>query len=211
MYRASTKRAAKGRLRQPYRQGDLDGLCGVYSAVNAVRALCPEVDHDTAGCLFETMLLALPKVDTDATTTVSWGVGHRAEGASPTRRQLEHLLKKATGHVGDELDIKLTVARLPDRLRHTRNLDALWGWLARRVSPSCRRRVSDTTCVAVLGLGGRHSHWTVAVQVTPSQIRLFDSSRMGVLHRKRCTLGKAVNRSTILPVHVFLIARRDVV
>ena len=58
MYRASTKRAAKGRLRQPYRQGDLDGLCGVYSAVNAVRALCPEVDHDTAGCLFETMPLA---------------------------------------------------------------------------------------------------------------------------------------------------------
>ena len=74
--------------------------------------------------------------------------------------------------------------------------------LGRRVSPKC---------VAVLGLGGRHSHWTVAVQVTPSQSRLFDCSCTGVLHRKRCTVGKAVCRTAILPVHVFLIARRDVV
>ena len=193
MYRAAIRRAARGRRRQPYRQGDLDGLCGVYSAVNAVRALCPEVDDDAASCIFEALLLALPKVDADPAATVSWGVG---------RRQLEHLLKKAIGYVGDELDIRLTVARLPDRLRKTRNLDALWGWLGRRVSPKC---------VAVLGLGGRHSHWTVAVQVTASQIRLFDSSRMGVLRRKRCTVGKAVNRTAISPVHVFLIARRDVV
>ena len=40
MYRVSTRRASRGRRRQPYRQGDLDGFCGVYSAVNAVRALC---------------------------------------------------------------------------------------------------------------------------------------------------------------------------
>ena len=65
MYRVSTKRAARGRRRQPYRQGDLDGLGGVYSAVNAVRALCPEVDDDAASCIFEALLLALPKVDAD--------------------------------------------------------------------------------------------------------------------------------------------------
>ena len=41
----------KGRLRAPYRQGDLDGLCGIYSAVNAVRALCPEVSTDDASWL----------------------------------------------------------------------------------------------------------------------------------------------------------------
>ena len=63
-YRAPTKRAARGRLRQPYRQGDLDGLCGVYSAGNAVRALCPEVDDEAAGWIFEALMLALPKVST---------------------------------------------------------------------------------------------------------------------------------------------------
>ena len=96
----------------------------------------------------------------------------------------------------------MTMNRLPIDFRRTSDLDALWAWLRRPVSPAC---------VAVLGLGGRNSHWTVAVQVTPSQIRLFDSSRMGVLRRKRCTVGKAVNRTAISPVHVFLIARRDVV
>ena len=39
-YRVATKRAARGRLRQPYRQGDLDGLCGVYSAVVMPKACC---------------------------------------------------------------------------------------------------------------------------------------------------------------------------
>ena len=203
MYRV-TKRAANGRLRvgnrrpkrrlrlrKPYRQGDLDGLCGVYSTVNAVRFLCPEIDGDTASCIFEALMNSLPKVEANPVSTVTWGVG---------RRQLAHLIKRAIAHVDDELDIRLTATRLPDRLRQTRNLDALWVWLGRRVSPKC---------VAVLGLGGRHSHWTVAVAVTPSQIRLFDSSTMGVLRRRHCTVGKAVKRTAISPVHVFLIARKE--
>ena len=204
MYRVATKQAANGRLRvgnrrpkqrrrlrKPYRQGDLDGLCGVYSAVNAVRFLCPEVDGTTASWLFEALMQALPKVEADPATTVTSGVG---------RRQLAHLLKRAIGHVGDEMDIRLTATRLPDRLRQTRSLDELWVWLGRRVSPKC---------VAVLGLGGRYSHWTVTVEVTPSQIRLFDSGTMGVLRRRSCTVGKAVKRTAISPVHVFLIARKE--
>ena len=110
-----------------------------------------------------------------------------------------HLIKRAIAHVDDELDIRLTATRLPDRLRQTRNLDDLWVWLGRRVSPKC---------VAVLGLGGRYSHWIVAVAVTPSQICSFESGTMGALRRKHCTVGKAVKRTAISPVHVLLIARR---
>ena len=60
-----------------YWQGDLDGLCGVYSAVNAMRALCPEVDDDAAGWIFEALLLALPKVEANPAATVAWGLGRR--------------------------------------------------------------------------------------------------------------------------------------
>ena len=118
MHRVATKRAAKGRLRKPYRQGDLDGRCGVYSAVNAVRYLCPEVDGDTASWLFEALMNSLPQVEANPATTVTWGVG---------RRQLAHLIKRAIAHLDDELDIRLTVTRMPDRLRQTRNLDDLYG------------------------------------------------------------------------------------
>ena len=31
---------------QPYRQGRLDGLCGVYALINALRLLCPRLDED---------------------------------------------------------------------------------------------------------------------------------------------------------------------
>ena len=187
----STKRAATRRPRQPYQQGELDALCGVYSVVNAVRALCPEVDHDAASWLFDDLMQALPKVEANPAATVAWGLG---------RRQIEHLIKKAIAYVGDELDIAMTMNRLPVDFRRTSDLDALWTWLRRQVSPAC---------VAVLGLSGRHAHWTVAVQVTPSQIRLFDSSRMGVLHRRHCTVAKANTRTGISPAHIFLITRRD--
>ena len=31
---------------EPYRQGRLDGLCGVYALINALRLLCPRLDED---------------------------------------------------------------------------------------------------------------------------------------------------------------------
>jgi hypothetical protein len=36
----------------PYCQGDLDGLCGLYAIVNALSTLCPEIDEDIASGLF---------------------------------------------------------------------------------------------------------------------------------------------------------------
>ena len=140
MYRVSTKRAARGRLRQPYRQGDLDGLCGVYSAVNAVRALCPEVDDDAASCIFEALLLALPKVDADPAATVSWGVG---------RRQLEHLLKKAIGYVGDELDIRLTATHPP---RHGS------GWVGVDLGQRQQQGFENAAGRVVVDLGAQGPH-----------------------------------------------------
>ena len=31
---------------KPYRQGRLDGLCGVYALINALRLLCPRLNED---------------------------------------------------------------------------------------------------------------------------------------------------------------------
>ena len=36
----------------PYCQGDLDGLCGLYAIINALCALCPEIDEDIALGMF---------------------------------------------------------------------------------------------------------------------------------------------------------------
>ncbi len=74
------KRAARRRPPSPYRQGDLDGLCGVDSAVNAIRALCPEVDTDDAGWLFDHLIQQLPKSGANVTSAVANGDGQNLAG-----------------------------------------------------------------------------------------------------------------------------------
>ena len=41
---------------EPLRQGDLDGLCGVYEIVNAVRHPCPAVNEAQAKVLFAALI-----------------------------------------------------------------------------------------------------------------------------------------------------------
>ena len=41
---------------KPMRQGDLDGLCGVYSIINAIRWLCPALSEQRAQELFNVLI-----------------------------------------------------------------------------------------------------------------------------------------------------------
>ena len=100
----------------------------------------------------------------------------------------------------DTYEITLVMERLPKPLRQSSSLDDLWRALAEVVNPGR---------VAVLGLGGRDNHWTVAIGVTSHQIRLADSGRLSVLRRSQCTVGKATKRYSLPPSHVFLIERRE--
>ena len=189
--RFRVSRGGRRRGRQPYRQGDLDGLCGVYSIVNAVRALCPELDQDGAEWLFAHLMQALSKQGVDLSIAVASGIG---------RVELGRLVRTAVAYIDAELEIRLTVKRLPKALRLTSNLGELWQAFEASLSPGC---------VAIIGIAGIHSHWTIAAQVTARQVRLYDSGRIAVLRRGRCTVGKAANRHGIPPKHVFLIARQS--
>ena len=181
----------KGRLRAPYRQGDLDGLCGIYSIVNAVRALCSEVSTDDASWLFDHLVQNLPKIVANASVVIANGIDRGVEA---------RLLLKAVRYVANEHDIDVGLRRLPKAVRRSVDIDGLWQAIANALSP---------TCVAILGLAGRHSHWTVAVAASPQQLRLYDSSDMSVLRRKHCTVGRAATRTGISPAHVFLVRRLD--
>ena len=190
-YRAMTRRAALGRSRKPFRQGDLDGLCGIYSTVNSVRALCPEIDNNDASYLFDHLIQQLPVAGANAPVAIANGIG---------TGELGRLLAKAIRYVAAEHDIALGVARLPKALRGTADIKRLWSALADAVSP---------TCVAVIGLSGKHDHWTVAAQVTPEQMYLYDSGEMSLLRRRHCTLRKSHKRTSIGAAHMFLITRSD--
>jgi hypothetical protein len=177
--------------REPLRQGDLDGLCGVYSAINAVRLLCPEIDRTTSEAIFAELVYGFAKAGVDPPEAVTVGVG---------KRVINTLIRKAVRYAADELDIQLTVRQLRKAVRKSGDLNVLWRTLHAALSPSC---------VAVLGLGGWHNHWTVAVSASEQQIRLFDSSTMRVLNRGRCTVDRRGSKRVVIsPPHVFLITRR---
>jgi hypothetical protein len=180
------------RLPKPFRQGDLDGLCGIYSVVNSVRALCPEIDNTAAEWLFSHLMHALPSMGAAPEIAVTNGI---------ERRHLARLIRCTIAYMTDEYEIGLTVSRLPKALRQSTDLQELWVWMGERVS---------STGVVILGLGGRHDHWTVAVDVTAQQIKLFDSGEVKVLKRSNCTVGRAARRCSISPVHLFLIRRPDI-
>ncbi len=175
--------------RRPFRQGDLCSTCGVYSVINAVRVVCPEVDTATAEYMFGLLMQKLLRTATNPSTAVTDGIG---------RLMLASLIKVAADYLLDDFEIQLKVRRLPKSLRLNANLDQLWVTLEGQMSP---------TCCAILGLGGKHSHWTVAVRVTPLSIHLFDSGQMRLLPRARCTVRPTVQRHQIAPTHVLLIER----
>ena len=71
---------------RPFRQGDLDGLCGVYAVINAMRALVPSLSAAAAEALFEQLMDTLRKHDVGRRPIVAVGI---------TRRQLVELVARA--------------------------------------------------------------------------------------------------------------------
>jgi len=175
---------------KPFRQGDLDGLCGVYSVVNAVRLLSPELDTNGAEWLFDILMQTLDDAVAHPTASVAGGVGLRA---------VMRLLKEAIAEMAAEYDIVLKARRLRVAVRRSKSICCVWGELTVVLSP---------TCVAIVGLYGRRSHWTVAMSASATRLRLFDSARMRSLRRGDCTVGKTSERVGLSVPSIVLIERQ---
>ena len=176
------------RAREPLQQGHLDGLCGVYAIINAIRYVRPDVTQRHAQWLFERLNRALAKQN-PARASAGRMVIHGLN-----RTEMRRLIEVARQQLALEFGITLKVEWLP-KLGRRWHLAELWRVLA--VQMSLGR-------VAVLGLGGRHAHWSVVIAVTPKQLRLFDSDRLRTIRRRQCTVGLTTTRIMLMPDEVFL-------
>jgi hypothetical protein len=89
MARAARKTPTKRRV-EPYAQGDLDCMCAVYTIINAMRALCPEMTMGASTALFRRLIRSLHTHTNDALSPIIIG----------TNRSLLHkLLKEAQSYV----------------------------------------------------------------------------------------------------------------
>lgn len=145
----------------PFRQGELDGLCGVYAAINAIRLILGangrKLTSEDWQCLFAELL---------ACADVTVGVAKAATDGIETG-PFRKLLKSAAEHLRDEHGIALTSTPLVPR----RGQPTFKSLLDR-----FRETVSPPNQAVILTVEGYISHWTVLYGVTNRYLLLFDSS-----------------------------------
>src|SRR3954463_6869021 len=88
---------------QPYRQGRLDGLCGVYALINALRLLCPRLDEEACERAFCALIRARARQTASPLAVIHSGL---------SRRELLRLIGSWQRFVARELGVTLAVNRL---------------------------------------------------------------------------------------------------
>ncbi len=172
----------------PRRQGELDGLCGVYSVINAVRLLCPEIDKCDEAALFRILINALSRRRTRLSNAVTLGLDIRT---------LRALARIACRHIEKETGIRLKVKR-PRRCRY--RLSGFWRLLRAEIGKGN---------IAIFGIWGRRAHWTVAYKITEKSIRLADSDNLKLLRRSRCTLRPTQTLCQFYPNDTIILSRQE--
>ena len=144
---------------KPMQQGRLDGLCGVYSVINAARlAIWPAQRLTRESCRELFGLLAAELADRAKLLDVLTG-GSR-------HRLVSILLREADGWLRDVYDISLHYRR-PYRGQPSISQAVIAATLARHLAAG--------HASAIAGLTGSIEHWTVVRAVTPKTMLLFDS------------------------------------
>ena len=179
---------AARRLR-PYQQGRLDGLCGLYALINALRLLCPRLDEDACERVFCALIRARARQTASPLAVISHGL---------SRRELVQLIDPWRRFVRKELGIKLTVERLKVS---EPTLPGLWQGLC--------EALDGGQSVAIVGLDGAARHWTVAYAATERTLRVADSCGLRMIFRSRCTMGRTSLRYRLRPSEVLVVRRES--
>src|SRR4051812_8860518 len=171
---------------QPYRQGRLDGLCGVYALINALRLLCPRLDEDACERAFCALIRARARQAASPLAVISGGL---------SRRELLKLIGPWQRFAAREFGVTLRVSRLKVS---GPTLRGIWRGLCRAL---------DGKSVAILGLDGAERHWTVAHAATERTLRVADSCGLRVIYRSQCTTGTTRVRYQLRPSELLVVRR----
>lgn len=181
------KKSSKPRARC---QGSLDGLCGVYSVVNSVIHIAPRpLGREDVQDLFRTLCRALAEEG-------------RLEDAlvdGMTIRVLCRLIDRASELVenqkGFALQRRMAFATDPDG-----GLNEFWQRLTQHLEETGPGSV-------LLGLGGKHDHWTCVDRISETRIDLIDSDDLRWLNRKSCTVAnqRGARKHVLWPTQTVLL------
>ena len=169
---------------KPYEQGALDGLCAVYSIVNAVR-IVSGIDEEASRELFKEIILYLERTS-DLAKILIEGIG----------------LKTIGGIFVDVVGDRISNRMMPFKQYPETPLDAFWNEMMGFLNGGGPRAI-------LIGLGGPlWDHWSIVESITEKQIRFFDSYKLKRLNRSRCaTIRCTSSRPHLLcPTHTYFLS-----
>ncbi|MBS3652411.1 hypothetical protein KEU06_27865 [Pseudaminobacter sp. 19-2017] len=156
---------------QPFKQGQLDGLCGIYAIINAIRiALGAEEKRFRRSDWEELFYVLLCAVDEEigAVKAVSYGL---------SAKSFRKAAKVAVEHMRDEHEAAISITRLIPR--H-----------AKPTAPQVIQAIDATSAgqAVIAGLSGKLDHWTICRRVSAKSLILFDSNSYLRIARPNCRM-----------------------
>ncbi|ABW68509.1 hypothetical protein [Desulfosudis oleivorans] len=169
---------------KPYRQGDLDGLCGIYSIVNSVRYIKKLNTEESEELFYKCLRLAEKK--RKLSTIVK-------EGSS-----LPVLINIFNEIVDIQYGIKST---RPFHKRKDVSLGCYWDYVVTFLEVPGRAVLAGIDCENAEG------HWSVVVKATPKTFYLMDSYYEKLWHRRKMSTKRiSINRPYLVaPTHSFFL------
>ncbi len=169
---------------KPYFQGALDGLCAIYSIVNAARII-GGIHEEESKALFKQIIIHLEKTS-DLSQVLTEGIG----------------LSKIGGILRDIVGDTIKHRNMPFKHQPRIPLDEFWIAMTEFLNQGKKRAI-------LIGLGGTAwDHWTVVHSITERQIRFFDSHKLRRLDRNRCTTtrGTSSRPHVLCPTHTYFLS-----
>lgn len=153
--------------KEPFQQGDLDGLCGIYALVNAAKLVAGPISRDRAKSLVTACLDSLgERYALPSLVTVGLGV------------------YQVLGLMRDVFQAQLPVTyHRPFAKAGPMSLDHYWQTVTEFLEERPRRAV-------ILAFhNARYAHWTLAKAISQARMELFDSDGNSLVCRRHCTTG----------------------
>lgn len=179
----------------PIRQGSIDGLCGVYSVMNATEVVIGKFHYDRRlkrkasqrRVLFKNLIGYLAKHDLLEETLICGFDDIDAKGGfidiaiKSVKRYQKRKLRKQIAFDTDDVTLNQYWEKLTEHL-------------------------SQPDSAVIISLSGRIKHWTCVRKITPNALILSDSSGIRRISRDRCAI-ETENRDmyTLWPTLTYLL------
>jgi hypothetical protein len=169
---------------KPYIQGALDGLCAIYSIVNATRII-NRIPDEEARDLFQQIVVYLEQ-NHHLGQVLTEGIG----------------LPTIGGVLRDVVGDRIAHRYMPFKHHPETTLDEFWSAMMQFLENGDQRAI-------LIGIGGPFwDHWSIVHSITDRQIRFFDSHKLKQLNRNRCTTTRSTSSRphVLCPTHTYFLS-----